>query len=206
MTATATAASGSTTFESFFTGNSVDLPGLAAFLDGLDHAARLQAVHGVDGRHQAILFEAAKAGPALTLDFFVPPSVGKRVEVIHHGKNSLPVFTHFQKRFCRTEASGNTLWGYNEQAMKGFTGPGYFVTKPVDDRTVVVDYFETPPAGAELPNGWPSVLPNSARLGRFVYDQMRDYMRGVSKHVSIGRARKQEKDMPNWFLLCREDR
>jgi hypothetical protein len=90
--------------------------------------------------------------------------------------------------------------------MKAFTGPGYFVAKPVDARTIVVDYFDVPPDGAKLPAGWPGVLPNSARLGRFVYFQMRDYMRGVSKHVTVGRANRGGKDVDNWFLLLREDR
>ena len=45
-----------------------------------------------------------------------------------------------------------------------------------------------------------------ARLGRFVYAGMIDIMRGVSTHVTIGRALKGGKFMDAWFVLCREDR
>jgi hypothetical protein len=34
---------------------------------------------------------------------------------------------------------------------------------------------------------------------------MIDVMRGVSTHVSIGRARRGGKMSDNWFVLCRED-
>ena len=51
----------------------------------------------------------------------------------------------------------------------------------------------------------PDIVPNEARLGRFVYAGMKDYMRRVSEHVSIGRAYKGGKPMNAWFVLCRED-
>ncbi len=52
---------------------------------------------------------------------------------------------------------------------------------------------------------WPEIVPNSARLGRFVYYGMVDVMRGISTHVSIGRARKKSGWMDAWFVLVRED-
>ena len=69
---------------------------------------------------------------------------------------------------------------------------------------MVIDYYDVPPKGAPRPESWPKVRPNHARLSRFVYHRTRDYMRGVSKHVSIGRAMKDGKVMDNWFVLCRE--
>ena len=45
---------------------------------------------------------------------------------------------------------------------------------------------------------------NDQGLSRLVYANMVDYLRRVSKHVLIGRAYKDGKEMPNWFLLCRE--
>jgi hypothetical protein len=38
-----------------------------------------------------------------------------------------------------------------------------------------------------------------------VYAGMKDYMRRVSEHVSIGRAYKHEKPMNAWFVLVREE-
>ena len=43
-----------------------------------------------------------------------------------------------------------------------------------------------------------------ARLARFIYHRTRDFMRGVSEHVTIGRATREGKPMDNWFVLCRE--
>ena len=43
----------------------------------------------------------------------------------------------------------------------------------------------------------------SSRASRFVYAGMIDMLRGVSKHVTIGRAIRNGKEADNWFLLCR---
>jgi hypothetical protein len=45
---------------------------------------------------------------------------------------------------------------------------------------------------------------NDQGLSRFVYANMVDYLRRVSSHVVIGRAYKGGKEMPNYFILCRE--
>lgn len=182
--------------------DSIDLQGLAAYLDGLDHAARVEATQQLGGKQQARLFEAAKGFRAITLDDFVPKAVAPMQEVIHHGRNTLLAFNYFQKRFCRPEGKDAELWGYNEQSMKWAVGPGYFVTKVSGPGEVVIDYYEIPPG---KPDSWPQILPNSARLGRFVYHHMQDFMRGVSKNVTIGRAARNGKDMDAWFVLCRQD-
>ena len=212
----------------------VNLERLAEVLDGLGHAGRFTTVRGWEKNHQARLFEAALPGERhnpLTLDHFVPAAIGPLTEVIHHGKNSLPMFSHFQKRFCRPgpqEAPGEgILWGYNHQANQPFTGPGYFTVyaPATPDALAARDDSGGPPGHANLEKdmhegeiaidyrrlatgkvaSWPEIIPNSARLGRFVYDGMVDVMRGVSKHVSIGRAWKGGHWMDAWFALCRED-
>jgi hypothetical protein len=184
----------------------VNLPRLQKVLDELGPHGRKNTIRAWDGNTQRALWRAAKGYRPLTLDDFVPPSVGELVEVIHHGKNTLPAFTHFQKRFCRaSKASGvvDKLWGFNRQENEFWTGPGYFVVHKGDaDGEIDIDYREIPSA---KPEGWPEILPNSARLGRFVYDGMVDVMRGISKHVTIGRARRGESWMDAWFVLCRED-
>ncbi len=55
-----------------------------------------------------------------------------------------------------------------------------------------------------VPDGWPEVIPNSKGLQRFVYYQTRDFMRRVSKHVTIGAAYKVEKKLDHYFVLVRE--
>jgi hypothetical protein len=177
-----------------------DAKGLGAWLDGLSPEARLAEVRALSAKEQAALFEAVRGLRPLALPDFVPVDMPALREVIHEGKNSLPLFSRFQKRFCRPEGGAPELWGYNEQAMRWATGPGYFRARPIEDGQVLIDYFEVPPG---KPAEWPKILPNSARLSRFVYFHTRDTMRGVSKHVSIGRAARDGKWMDNWFALCR---
>jgi hypothetical protein len=139
----------------------------------------------------------------LTLEHFVPHDAPPMKTVIHSGKNSIPVFSRFEKRFTRPAAGSDRLWGYNQnpRTIQGVTGPGYFVCYAIDAGEVLIDYCEVPP-GPE-PEGWPSILPNSAGFSRFIYNRTKDTMRGVSKHVSIGRASRDGKAMDNWFVLCR---
>jgi hypothetical protein len=190
--------------QSYFRGDGVDMEALAAALDASSHADRLREALSLSAREQALLFEAARGFRVISIDDFVPVSKGELSPVIHHGRNSLPLFTRFQKRFCRAPSaeSPGELWGYNEQSMKAFTGPGYFVAYDIGHGEVNIDYTRLPPRGAP---GWPAVLPNSARLSRFIYNGTQDRMRGVSAHVSIGRASRGGRDMDNWFVLVRED-
>jgi hypothetical protein len=189
----------------------IDLPRIRELLDGLGHPGRLDSIRQWDAKTQARLFEAAKGFKAVGLDDFVPPGTASLVEIIHHGYNSLPTFNHFQKRFClppegeREGKWGPELWGYNEQRWLGVTGPGYYVAHAWEEAEgeVAIDYRAVPP---KKPASWPEILPNEAKLGRLVYAGMVDVMRGISNHVSIGRAMKGGKWMDAWFVLCREDR
>lgn len=175
-------------------------------LDAQTHEQRLAEIAQLSRRDLAQLFDLA-AGRGCTLDLdFVPADRAPLDPVIHHGRNSLPAFRSFQKRFARPSRSHvpSVVLGYNEQTMMPFTGPGYFVAREdvlEGTSTVVIDYRQIPD---EKPATWPAILPNSARLGRFVYDDMQDWMWKVSRHVTIGRARKSQGWMDAWFVLCRE--
>jgi hypothetical protein len=186
----------------FFQVDEVDFKRLSTYLDGISTADRIRETTSLSKDEQAALFDAVKGFRPVSLDDFVAPGTPPLRQVIHHGRNSLPVFTRFQKRFCRPDAAPAELWGYNEQTWKAFTGPGYFVARPAPDGEVVIDYCEVPP---RKPAEWPPILPNSARLSRFIYYRTRDFMRGISRHVTIGRATRDGKPMDNWFVLCRED-
>jgi hypothetical protein len=189
----------------------VDLERLAAVLDGTGHIGRLSTIRQWGYRTQSRLYEAAKDFKPLTLDFFVPADVPPLTEVIHWGKNSLPAFTFFQKRFCKPTADATELWGYNdnhEQIHQFATGPGYFVMHAPDRSDAVhgeldIDYRKLPPS---KPDAWPQIKKNEAGISRFIYAGMVDVMRGLSSHVSIGRAHKGNKYMDAYFVLCREDR
>ena len=189
----------------FFTGKTVNIKELSEYLDSLTNRQRIQATQTLRAQEQERLFEAAEGFQPLTLEHYAP-SMGlpPLTEVIHYGRNSLPLFRSFQKRFTYPDIETDVpqRWGYNHQAMACFTGPGYFVAKEAGQGEVVIDYYEVPP---KKPQQWPEILDNSQRLSRFIYFHTQDFMRYVSKHVSIGRAMRQGKWMKNWFVLCREE-
>jgi hypothetical protein len=183
----------------------LDLPRLAKDLDELGHPARVWATRQWTRVTMATLYEATKGFRPVSLDDFVPPSVEPLKEVIHHGKNSLPAHTHFQKRFCKPKdpEAKDTLIGFNVQSLAPVTGPGYFVMHASSEPGELdIDYTMLP---REKPDTWPPILPNSARLSRFIYHGTVDVMRGIASHVTIGRARKKSGWMDAWFVLVRED-
>ena len=65
---------------------------------------------------------------------------------------------------------------------------------------MVIDYHCL--RDSDVPDGWPPVIPSSRRLQRFVYHQTRDFIRGVSSHVSIGAASKHDKPLDHYFIQC----
>jgi hypothetical protein len=178
-----------------------ELSKVASYLDGLDPETRLSEVRSIGARGQANLFEAVRGVHKLTLDYMVPKHVGARVEVPHHGKNSLPMFTLFAKVFTRPSVEAKELWGYNRNNgfIETFVGPGYYVAYEQDGE-IAVDYTRLPEGKLDH---WPAIIPNESRASRFVYAGMVDMLRGVSKHVTIGRAIRNGKEADNWFLLCR---
>jgi hypothetical protein len=184
---------------------------IGAHLDGLERKPRWQAVKQLDRARQRALYEKAAHAEPIDLAHFVGDA-RPREEVIHDGINTLPLparWKRFQKRFCRPADSRTPrLFGYNEGPTRRFIGPGFFVARPTADRpqwaargAIVVDYFQVPDGA--VADGWPAVVANDWRLQRFVYDQTRDFMRRVSRHVSIGAAFKRERPLDHYFVLCR---
>jgi len=64
---------------------------IAAHLDGLSPDARLAETRTLDRGLQRRLYRAAEKAAPLTLDDFVPPGTPPRVQVIHDGRNTLPL-------------------------------------------------------------------------------------------------------------------
>ena len=184
-----------------------DLNAIADFLDELDHRQRLTETRALGLKQQRRLFDAADQKREIDLEYMVPEAKGMMSEVVHHGTNTLPAFNAFAKVFVRPDAGPDgELWGYNRNSrfLETAVGPGYFVAYPHSaDGELLIDYCRIPP---RKPASWPEILRNNQRLSRFVYNQTQDILRGVSRHVSIGRATKNGKGMPAYFTLCREDR
>lgn len=186
---------------------------IANLLDAWSHDERVAAVRALGRSEQRTLYKGVDGFAEVHLRDLVPPSTGDRVSVRHIGRNTLPAFTLFEKRFARPAGADaekpDALYGYNFQPtplLGSITGPGYFLAVEDPNRAEVwVDYNRVPPAdAAALPAGWPAVKRNEVGLGRFVYGFMIDTLRRVSEHVTIGSAARRGKDMGSWFVLCRE--
>ncbi|MEZ4288675.1 MAG: hypothetical protein R3A47_11175 [Polyangiales bacterium] len=185
-------------------GNAPNIQSIGEHLDALSPNERLEQTRALRRGHQRLLFDIANGFKPVSTADIVGTNVPAMTEVVHNGKNSLPLFTRFAKVFVRPEASSNELWGYNRNSafLETVVGPGYFVARNHSvPGEVLVDYLEVPPS---KPAAWPEIISNSSRLSYFVYNQTQDILRGVSKHVSIGRATKRGKDLPAWFVLCKE--
>jgi hypothetical protein len=179
---------------------------VAELLDALGHSSRVAATRALGRSEQRALYAAVEGFRPLRLSDLVPPARDDFAPVRHFGRNTLPAFTHFEKRFCRPRGADRLkpaeLFGYNHQALSALTGPGYFVA--VDDPgrpEVWIDYRRVPP---QRPEGWPGIRSNEVGLARFVYGFMVDTLRGVSEHVTIGSAARRGRDIGSWFVLCRE--
>jgi hypothetical protein len=191
------------TLAAMLAGAQPDLRAIAAHLDALPSDARIAECVALSGRAQARLFDAAQGFRPIGLTDLVPAEVPAMTEVPHFGRNSLLAFTRFAKVFCRPDGEvKDELWGYNRNPLgliETIVGPGYYVAYPYSTPgEVLVDYLRTPP---RKPAHWPPILPNSARLSRVVYNGTQDVLRGVTAHVSIGRAWRRGKVMDNWFVL-----
>jgi len=173
---------------------------IARHLDSLSPSDRVEQVtnvgHGLVGR----LYEAVAGAEPLALTDFVPE--GETGTVIFEGKNSLPAFTRFQKRFARV---GNDIVGYNHQLMSVVTGPGYFVVRPPTAGEPHSDelFFDYTVDAPGVPGGWPAFVANDVALSRLVYMNMKDYCRRVAKGVLVGKAYKLDKAQNAFFTLTK---
>ena len=190
--------------------NKGDLLEIADFLDSLSHAKRLEETRTLNRKNQEWLYQQCSANEPLSLEDFVPKTE-PNVEVIHFGRNTLPLpsaLKLFEKRFCLPKERKGALYGYNEGMTRPIIGPGYFVAKPCPPEwenlgSVVIDYFEVP--NETVVEDWPKIKRNNQGLQVLVYHQTRDFMRRVSTHVTIGAAYKKDKPLGHYFILCRND-
>jgi hypothetical protein len=171
------------------------------FLDGLPEADRIAATRSLGRGVQRRLWDLVDGFGELTLDDFVPKGTPVMTAVRHYGRNTMPAFKLFEKRFYLT-SDGQQMAGANFQTIQAITGPGYFVCREdTNKREVLIDYHLVP---TEKPEGFFPIRRNEVGLSRFIYAYMIDRMRRVSTHVTIGRANRHGKDFGAWFMLCRE--
>ena len=146
----------------YLRGAQIDSQSVRVLLDGMTHPQRVEAVRSLDRGEQRRLYASADGFLPVRLVDLVPSEVLDMTPVRHYGKNTLPAFRVFEKRFCRPEGQDpqgpDRLYGWNFQTFSPLTGPGYFVARDSTERPeVLVDYHEVPPV---VPEGWPSVRGN----------------------------------------------
>lgn len=173
---------------------------LEAHLDGLDAPGRTAEALGLSARDLSALFERCAGAGSFGLADLVPPATPADATVIYAGRNSLPLFRSFQKRFRRLP--GDVVAGFNFQRMSFVTGPGYFTVTEAERGELLFDYTRVP--AGEHPPGWPPVRGNERGLSRLVYKDLHDYCRRVSGDVIIGRATRLGKPMDQYFILVRK--
>jgi hypothetical protein len=159
------------------------------------------ALHGMERAQFQLLFTVFDGFAPMTLEALVPEGARPLQAVRHIGRNSLPLFSRFEKRFYRLEKQA-AVGGANFQSTSLWTGPGYFTAAPTAEHSeVVIDYNQIPNAA---PEGWPALADNRHGIGRLVYGGgMIDTLRSVSRHVSIGAAHKPGHAPSAYFVLCR---
>lgn len=190
------------TFRSLLQAEPIDLDAIRSHLNGLGHEQRVQEVRQIPGGLQGRLFAAAEGSGELDSSYFVPEDTADGTFVRHYGKNSLPAFSIFEKRFARPAADSPVMWGFNHSAMMPLVGPGHFVLRTgPEPGEMHVDYYSVPEARLD---DAPPLARNDKGISALVYGHMIDVLRRVSAHVTIGRAVKKGQDTGNYFLLCRE--
>jgi len=179
---------------------------LASLLDGMRTQERVDAMAEVQGALVGALYDRVQGSLPLDLDDIVPPSVPAGATVTFAGRNSLPLFSRFAKRFTRT--ADGLVFGYNHQScgLVGLvTGPGYFVVTCAADEhagELLFDYTVPPPFE---PLGWPAYRPNDVLGSRWVFGDLHDYVRRVAVGVLVGSAFRHGADQHAYFTLTSEE-
>jgi hypothetical protein len=191
-------ASPHSTFADLLLRAEVTQPELAAHLDALDAEARVEQCRALGKRLQKRLWQVCADAPAFTLEDLIPST--EKGTVRWAGKNSLALFTHFEKRFARQDG---VVVGYNfNPGVQWFTGPGYFTTVQAEGeraREILFDYTRVP---SVAPDGWPPVRANTSGTAKLVYGNMHDFCRRVSSTVIIGAATRLGKPIDAYFVLA----
>jgi hypothetical protein len=180
---------------------------ITGFLDSLPARERVEEALSLRNKEVGQLYQAVVGGPASTIEDFLPGDVPDDTTIIFEGRNSLPAFSRFQKRFARLDSSdaGGQVVGYNHQTMAFATGPGFFVVKAGSLTADVANeaYFDYTDAPESVPTGWPDFKPNDRGLSNLVYRGMKDYMRKAATNVFVGEAYKGGRSQRQFFILTR---
>ncbi|MFT7522126.1 MAG: hypothetical protein ACI9MC_004278 [Kiritimatiellia bacterium] len=140
------------------------------------------------GQLKALWYLAEKSDYLLDVDDFARED---GAVTVCRGKNHLPIFSWFEKRFVKIDGE---VVGYNETGwQKSWVGPGHFVLRPSPEieGELWVDYRLTPKATHP---DFPALHTNDRLMtwpgpfARLAYGGLLDRLRRVSDHLLIGRS------------------
>ena len=163
-----------------------NLASLTDLLDAASHEERVAWARSLGEKEQKTLYAMA-AGTTVVPDDLVSDGV-----LVHYGRNGLPFFNLFQKRFARLDGemvgfnfNGETAPSLIAPIFSRITGPGHFTFYPSPDveGEVWIDYRVVP---TKQHPEFPALVDNDGGLRCLVYGNMVDVLRRVSKHVFIG--------------------
>jgi hypothetical protein len=164
---------------------------IAAHLDRLEARMRIAECVALSKEQQKRLWKIASAEPGETQEL-----VGTVATAVFAGRNSLRLFSRFEKRFAR---HAGAAIGYNEHRLSWLTGPGYFKVA-IAPSGFLFDYREVP---TDAPVGWPSVSPNTQGFAGSVYGGLLDDVVWVARDVMVGSARRGDVPLDSYFVLAR---
>jgi len=170
---------------------SVERSSISAHLDALDKEERVAECLALSRDQQKRLWEIGSADPAEAQHL-----VGEASTAVFAGRNTLRLFTRFEKRFARHQGA---LIGYNVHSLGWLTGPGYFTVMAQANR-LIFDYNRVP---SDAPAGWPHVVNNDQGFAKPVYGGLLDDTVWVARDVLIGSARRADVPLDSYFVLAR---
>lgn len=154
---------------------------LASALDAATPEARLAWLRSLGKAEVRRLWDLAAGRGVAAADVLRGEGV-----TIAEGRNTVPLFPNFQKRFARM--SDGRIAGYNHTGAiaRWFSGPGHFTVVDGPNGEAWVDYCTVHP---EPHPEFPAPVANEVGFWpRFVYGNQVDKLRRVSAHVVVGDA------------------
>ena len=168
-------------------------------LDGSSHDDCLAWSRSLRQNELKKLYDAFENVKAISLETLLPQNAPAFDVVEHFGYNNLPFFRVFSKPMYRS--SEGLIAGRNAQFWQFATGPGYFTVRQVNESELLVDYTVLPES---KPESWPTVRSNARGLSFFVFRNLQDTLRAITDRITIGRASRSGKELPQYFILVRD--
>ena len=171
----------------------------SALLENSSHEESLNWSRSLKQNELQKLYDAYDKVNKISMESLLPVEHPVFENVEHFGYNNLPFFRVFSKPMYRT--SDGTIAGRNAQFWEFLTGPGYFTVKAVDDYELLVDYTVLPDS---KPEEWPNITSNARGLSLLVFHNLQDSLRAITERITIGRASRKGKPLPQYFILVRD--